>query len=106
MKTFWKKMFWWDAPAKGGFFALTLLLVGAYVLGSLFLFAWEVGWLGRSRGMWPESGIWQVYFLAPFAVLLLYYLFETLCFFFRSGKGWMRYLGIIGLPLWIGLGVA
>lgn len=106
MKTFWKKMFWLDAPAKGAFFALTLLLVGAYVLGSVFLFAWEIGWLGRSRRLWPESGIWQVYFLAPLAVLLLYYLFETLCFFFRTGKGWMRCLGVIGLPLWIGFGVA
>ena len=105
MKTFWKKMFWWDAPAKGAFFALTLLLIGAYALGSLFLFAWETGWFSRSRGLLPESGIWQVYFLAPFAVLLLYYLFETLCFFFRSGKGWMRYLGVIGLPLWIGFGI-
>jgi len=105
MKTFWKKMFWWDAPAKGAFFALTLLLVGAYVLGSVFLFAWETGWLGRSGWLLPESGVWQLYFLVPLAVLLLYYLFETLCFFFRSGKGWMRYLGVIGLPLWIGFGI-
>ncbi len=106
MKTFWKKMFWWDAPAKGAFFALTLLLVGAYVLGSAFVFACEIGWLNYCYSGLPTPGRRLIYFLVPFAVLLLYYLFETLYFFFRSGKGWMRYLGIIGLPLWIGLGVA
>jgi|GEM_PF-4282269 len=37
MKKFWKKIFFWDEPAKGAFFALVLLLLGTWLLGTLFL---------------------------------------------------------------------
>ena len=37
MKQFWKKVFFWDEPAKGAFFALVLLLLGTWLLGTLFL---------------------------------------------------------------------
>jgi len=104
MKTFWKKMFWWDAPAKGAFFALTLLLVGAYVLGSVFLAAWELGWINRSWYVQLELDIRLALFLIPFVALLLYYMFQTLLFFYRVGNGWVRNVGPSGFSLWIGFG--
>ena len=104
MKTFWKKMFWWDAPAKGAFFALTLLLVGAYVLGSLSLFVWEMGWIYQSWYAQLEQDIRLALFLIPFVALLLYYMFQTLFSFYRVGNGWVRNVGPSGFSLWIGFG--
>ena len=47
MKKFWKKVFFWDEPAKGAFFALVLLLLGTWLLGTLFLLGGGFIDLGR-----------------------------------------------------------
>lgn len=101
MKTFWKKILWWDAPAKGAFFALTLLLVGTYVQGSIFLFAREMGWLLRSPiGMIPDH---LRLFFVPVAILFLYYAILNLRFFFRAEAGWSRYVCLPGFWIWVAL---
>ncbi len=47
MKKFWKKVFFWDEPAKGAFFALVLLLLGTWFLWTLFLL--EGGFIDLGR---------------------------------------------------------
>lgn len=101
MKPFWKKMFWWDAPAKGAFFALTLLLVGAYVLGSAFLLARELGWIERARLGVINHNSWP--FLALFAILFFYYGILTLRFFFQANAGLSRYFSLPGFWIWLAL---
>ena len=54
LKKLLRHVFYWDSPAQGAFFGLTLAIVGAWLLLSLFHFFWTrgaFGWIGCRCGM-------------------------------------------------------
>lgn len=72
-----RKIFFWDSPAQGAFFALTLAGIGTWLLLSLFHFLWTLGVFGWIwLPMWNGFTIFPVLlFGAAEVILLLYSLF-------------------------------
>lgn len=105
MKNMLRKLFYWDAPAQGAFFALTLWAVGYYLLFSVVLVLWtnrwvDWGWLPMWDGQ-LAPGLWVL-----FVVLLIfpfYYLLLTLRFYYLLRQDRRRYFVTVGIPLWAGL---
>ncbi|NLF60676.1 MAG: hypothetical protein GX574_05940, partial [Lentisphaerae bacterium] len=98
LKKLLRHVFYWDSPAQGAFFGLTLAIVGAWLLLSLFHFLWTLGAFG-----WIWLPMWEDYITAPLvtfggaaAILLVYSLFLTLrsyaLFWRRRLQAWVRLL--------------
>lgn len=91
-----KKLFFSDAPAQGAFYALTQLLLGSYLVFSLFVFLLGIGWVAFTMpAVWIAAGV--------VTVLFCYYLVMTLTFFRSQQSGFLRYLSWLYFVLWAGL---
>ena len=91
-----KRLFFTDAPAQGAFYALTQLLLGSYLVFSLFVFLLGIGWVTITMpAVWIAAGV--------VTVLFCYYLVMTLTFFRSQQSGFQRYLSWLYFVLWAGL---
>lgn len=91
-----KRLFFTDAPAQGAFYALTQLLLGSYLVFSLFVFLLGIGWVTITMpAVWIAAGV--------VTVLFCYYLVMTLTFFRSQQSGLLRYLSWLYFVLWAGL---
>lgn len=92
------QVFYWDSPAQGAFFGLTLAGIGSWLLLSLVHFLWTRGTFGWTwPEMWYNRGIPLpiVAFGVAAAVLLILSLFLTLRFY--ALFWWRRFQ----LALWL-----
>ena len=79
-----KRLFFTDAPAQGAFYALTQLLLGSYLVFSLFVFLLGISWVTITMpAVWIAAGV--------VTVLFCYYLVMTLTFFRSQQSGLLRY---------------
>lgn len=91
-----KRLFFTDAPAQGAFYALTQLLLGSYLVFSLFVFLLGIGWVTITMpAVWIAAGV--------VTVLFCYYLVMTLTFFRSQQSGFQRHLSWLYFVLWAGL---
>ena len=93
MKQFWKKFFFWDEPEKGAFFALILLLLGTWLVWTLFLLG--SGFLDLERLLrWATSSAFAGQTSFPFdawwnlCVLPLLFLGIVVYFFLLQWRLW------------------
>ncbi|OQA88679.1 MAG: hypothetical protein BWY31_00277 [Lentisphaerae bacterium ADurb.Bin242] len=112
MKKFLKKLFFWDSPAQGVFFALTLLGIGPYIIMSvlvdhsvLYIFYGtpSVCMCGNT-----EAEIGFLVIKASFWIFLIYYMFLTFRFYHlrscESGFDFHKYILRFGLPVLLLIG--
>ena len=86
MKRFWSKLLFRDAPAQGAFFALTLCVVGWYVLASLLFFLCLEGLLCSFWELMTGTAFLLQVFLVLFALLFLYFWAYT-SYFYHGLRG-------------------
>ena len=82
MKKFWKKVFFWDEPAKGAFFALVLLLLGTWFLWTFFLLSGGfidlerlLRWAFTGNTSFPFGVCWNLCGLPLFFLGIVVYFF-------------------------------
>ncbi len=119
MKRFWSKLLFRDAPAQGAFFALTLCVVGWYVLASFLFFLCLEGLLCSFWELMTGTTFLLQVFLVLFSLLFLYFWGYTSYFYhgLRSGPGrvfivwggfveWMIFVAVANLLFgWLSFGV-
>lgn len=104
MKTFLKKMLFWDSPVQGAFFALTLLGLGPYIIMSI-LTKYSLDFYLSSCSMllndpFAAAAFW-ILAVTPW-IFLVYYMFLTFHFYHKmscsSGSDFHKYILRFGLP--------
>jgi len=83
MKNLFKKLFYWDAPAQGAFFALTLWGIGSYLTASLLL------WMTVSEFLLSGTDAVLKALIAALGLILgltAYFLGLLLRFYYQSGR--------------------
>ncbi len=105
MKKFLKKLFFWDSPAQGTFFALTLLGIGPYIIMSILTKYSIVFLLNRTYSLWDDPFAAVAFPIIQIAlwVFLIYYMCLTFRFYhrmsFEPGSDIHKYIVRFGLPV-------
>ncbi len=97
MKQFLKKLFWWNDPARGAFFGMTLAGVGTYFILSIFHALWLSGvWGWLWLPLWDSSFIHWSFIMFPGLCLMLtgYALFLQLRFYHGFCRDWYAGTGL------------
>ena len=107
LKKLLRHIFYWDSPAQGAFFGLTLAIVGTWLLLSLFHFLWTQGAFGWIwLPMWDDcSASWSVKaFVDAAAILLLYSLTLTVrSYAFFSHQRFQVWIWLVPIPFFVAL---
>lgn len=106
LKKLLRHVFYWDSPAQGAFFGLTLAGIGVWLLLSLFHFLWTRGAFG-----WTWLPMWESYNAAPLvtfggaaAILLTYSLFLVLRFYTLSRRRpFQVWIWLVPIPFFVAL---